>query len=264
MNPFETDPLKTKFDLIDREDEAQELIYRVRSGDMALVEGPRGSGKTHLLAHVIDNFRGKGKVIYVDGKKLSKRLDINDLIYNRPKGMILLLDNVKNISKRNNEKIKYAFDQERIRSVVFTTDNRKELTLTDSILERINDNVIKLEGYNHEMVRDIISSRGIEAPDEVINKAYELNGNVKDVILSLAKASERSLEEGREQMSVDDVPLADKEGEDESDYCGDCGAKLVIFSEVYRCPYCDVYCQDCGTQLTEEDTVCPECGEEVR
>ena len=79
-DPFEIDPINTNYELINRDKEQKELLYRILSGSMLLIEGKSGSGKTALLKYAIDNFKGKGKVIYVDANKLNKRLDIHDLL----------------------------------------------------------------------------------------------------------------------------------------------------------------------------------------
>lgn len=264
MNSFELDPLKADFGLIDREKEAEELLYRVTSGDMVLLEGKRGLGKTQLLKYVIDNFRGKGKVIYVDGKKVSKHLDINELIYEKPKGMILLLDNVKHITKRNNEKIKYAYDEEHIRSVVFTTDDRTELTLTDSILERIDHNIITLEKYPFKTIQSIIESRSIDLVDEkLLKRIYNLTGNVKDLLLTIRASAERCLENGNEEITSNDIVVKKEEDTGVSNYCDTCEGKLEHVNGVWRCPYCDNYCSKCGTYIIGSETHCPECGKEV-
>ncbi|MFP4118835.1 MAG: AAA family ATPase [Candidatus Woesearchaeota archaeon] len=264
MNSFETDPLRSDHPLIDREAEADELLYRVTAGDMVLIVGKRGYGKTQLLKHIIDHFKGGGKVIYVDGAKLSKRLDINELIYKKPKGMILLLDNVKQISKRNNEKIKYAFDEERIRSVVFTTDDRQQLTLTDSILERVNNNIITLDKYSLKTVKEILGAKQIELPgDAVLKRIYEKTGNVKDVLLSLHKTIEKCLEKGKENVTLKDVVISNALTATDSHFCNRCGEELKLIGDMWRCPDCDTYCAHCGVLLLEGEIYCPECGREV-
>jgi len=121
-NPLGVDTVGTVYELVDRERECKELLYMILSGNMMVIEGKPGFGKTMLLMYAIDNFKGKGKVIYVDARKLNKKLDIEKLMIKRygffkgkllgklPKNMILLLDNVESISKRNCEKIRYYFD----------------------------------------------------------------------------------------------------------------------------------------------------------
>ena len=44
-NPFEVDPLISDFNLIGREKEANEILYRILSGNMLLVEGKEGELK---------------------------------------------------------------------------------------------------------------------------------------------------------------------------------------------------------------------------
>ena len=144
-NPFNIDALKTDFNFIGRDKEAKEILYRIASGSMLLIEGKAGIGKTALLKYAIDNFKGEGKVIYVDGNKLNKRLDVSDLLKKKPKGMILLMDNVQYLSKKNNERIKYYYDQDYIKSVVFTTTDYSLVRFTNAIKDRIGKNIIKLK-----------------------------------------------------------------------------------------------------------------------
>ena len=156
-NPFELNPLETDFNLIGKEKEGKEILYRIASGSMLLIEGKTGTGKTALLKYAVDNFKGEGKVVYVDGNKLNKRLNVSDLL--KKKGMILLMDNVQYLSKKNNERIKYYYDEDYIKSAVFTTTDYSLVNFSNAIKDRIGKNIIKLKDLRQSNALKIAKER---------------------------------------------------------------------------------------------------------
>ena len=121
-NPFSIDARENFDKLVDMEEHVEEMNYRINAGSMLVVEGPEGSGKTTLLMMAADKFGGRRKVVYVDCEILDKNLNITHVLQERfgiigrlfnkkPKNMILLMDNVNYLSKKNTERIKYYFDQ---------------------------------------------------------------------------------------------------------------------------------------------------------
>lgn len=267
-NPFSVDTLNTKFDIIGRDVECEEVIYRIASSSMLLIEGKYGVGKTTLLKHAIDNFKGKGKVIYIDARKLNKRLDIAKLIHKKPKGMILLLDNVQYLSKKNNDKIKYYFDQDRIKSVVFTTTAYSDVNFVDSIKDRIGTNIIKLRPLNQSTTLEIAKERlnPIDImPEVVLKKIYDNTSNIKDFIRMCNTLGEYLANEGKEIASLYDlkrIELPENNDKQDINVCNKCREPLVKIGEYWRCKNCDQYCMNCGAIVTDDDKYCPECGVE--
>jgi len=79
---------------------------------MIFIEGEEGLGKTSLLMKLIKKFKGERKVVYLDCKKLKKRVNIEKLLINKyglvgrflrrlPNEMIVLLDNIRYLTKKN-------------------------------------------------------------------------------------------------------------------------------------------------------------------
>jgi len=146
----------------------EELFYRVSSGNIIFIEGD--SGKTSLLYKIIENYKGKGKVAYVDCSKITEDLNIKQLIANGKKGlkakfnglpkkMILLLDNIDNLSDKNSEMIKYYFDQDNIQSVVMTSNSYKDVMLPDSIRHRIGNRIYKTKNLTEEEISELVLER---------------------------------------------------------------------------------------------------------
>jgi len=265
-NPFNLNPIETDYKLIGRDDEAKELFYRISSGSMLFIEGNESVGKTALLKYAIDNFKGKGKVVYVDGKKLSKRLDVSKLI--KKKGMILLLDNVEHLSKKNNEKIKYYFDEDLIKSVVFTASDYSSVDFTNAIRDRIGRNIIQLDPLKLDEVLRIVEERLGKIkilPRNVLNRLFEDVVNLKDFLKKSELLSKRVVEKSKTKATINDIKdidqeIIDEETEDDTEICPDCDTNLMKYGGHWRCENCDQFCTGCGTLLDEEDLTCPGCG----
>ncbi|MEK6968391.1 MAG: hypothetical protein AABX51_07215 [Nanoarchaeota archaeon] len=168
-DPFTTNP-EADDELVEYQDAINEVAYRIDSGSMAFVEGQAGMGKTALLVQIINRFEGKGRVIYYDCSELKKKVEIDMLMKNRfgffgrlfnvvPTDMIILLDNVDSLSRANSERIKYYFDQNNIRSVIFAGESFKKSDLPQSIKDRIGIHVITLQPLSDYGAVELVSKR---------------------------------------------------------------------------------------------------------
>lgn len=192
---FDNNPFNSETKLVGFEDVVSELNYAVMSGNMIFIEGSNGAGKTKLLKEAIRRFGGHGKVIYVNGRELHTELNVERLLKDRygvmgrifnvkPKGMILLLDDVEHISKRNCERIKYYFDQNYLRCVIFASKNYSESGLNDSIRQRITKVVNLRELTNYEAVQLVRAKLGKDLlNDRAIKEVYKLSNKNPKVFL---------------------------------------------------------------------------------
>lgn len=293
-NPFEINPLNDEDrTLFERDNELKEVAYRINSDNMLFIEGAKGKGKTALLKHAINLFKGKGKVIYVDSNAVNKKLNIEQLLVGAkkvnlsnekyPKGMILLLDNVDELSRLNNERIKYFFDQGYLKSVIFAGTNYNKVSFSDSIKSRIGNRIIKLKQLSANAAVDLILDRlGTEnnglLSEEIIKYVYEKsNGDLKKLLVNTYLACDYTLKNEEETVTPELVDEAlslgvDKESEvaqeledekqtiEESKHCEECNSKLVKVGDYYKCKNCDTFCTSCGGSVHEDDKACPQCG----
>lgn len=279
-NPLETNPLDSDFDLINREKEAFDVIYHVTAGNMAVIEGPRGSGKTMLLKHVIDNFRGEGRVAFIDAARLGKRLNVETILIKKfgllgqlfnklPRNMILLLDNVEEISYTNAERIKYFFDQGYLKSVIFTSVDISKAEISPSLRDRIGKRLIKLKPFDLESAIKIAMSR-LEnhkiISDKYLQDIFNLSkGDMNLYLKNLEKVLQYTIEHDRQKVSKTDYDEARK------DFITDyepatmeyfdhvTGSELVKVGRFWRNPDTEMYCEVCGTLVEESDIQCAGC-----
>lgn len=185
-NPFDTNPKKFADKLVGTEELLENVFYRVAAGSMVFIEGKLGTGKSSILWNTIKKYRGRGKVIYFNCEQIDRELNIEKLMINRgimgrlfkkkPRDMILLLDNVSELSKRNSERVKYFFDQGYILSAVFTGTSYPKVNFSQSLRERIGSRILKtpeLEPYQAvTLVRNRISNLETIS-DELIEEVFK-------------------------------------------------------------------------------------------
>jgi Cdc6-like AAA superfamily ATPase len=225
-NPFEINPIKDEpRQLIGLEDLEKEIVYRILSGNMLFIEGDSGKGKTALLRYAIDNFRGHGKVMYVDSQRVNKVINVEELLINankfrgrilgkKPKRMILLIDNIESLTKRNWERIKYYFDQDYIRSVVFTGKNYKSVKFPGSIKSRIGNRIIKLNSVTLTEAIQIIQERlGDDYEEILIDDEIKIlikisKFNIKKFMMNCYKLAQYKMDEDLSEVDEEEIKKA--------------------------------------------------------
>lgn len=173
---------------VGRDSETDEIEYRVESGSIVVIEGKTGSGKTEMLNYIIDNFKGKGKVAYLDIKGESDKVAALNFIKENKKRMILLIDNAEEFSTRDNEKIKYYFDNNIAKSVIFTCSNLDSMNISESLNTRIGNNIIKIENLTEEEILRVAEDRipsEYEISESIVKEIYENTPSIQEFLTSL-------------------------------------------------------------------------------
>ena len=184
--------------------------------------------------------------------------------------MILLLDNVQNLTKRNCERIKYYYDQDNIKSVVFTTDSYSSVNFSNSIKDRIGKRIIRIKDLSKKDAINIIRNRTEDKEilnDGYINKLLTLsNKNPKQFLINSGKLYKHLIK--NKNKKVKDIKKiigeAKEKKEKEENICFECKDKLILVGEEWRCPNCDTFCVTCGAIVDDKEEVCPECGGEFK
>ena len=213
-NPF-TDTQNTE--LIGYGDVVEDLLYNLGASNIIVLEGKEGSGKTALLKKAINNFKGHGKVVYLNGDKIDDPNIENVLInkygffgriFNRmPDDMILLMDEVENLDEKNLERIKYFYDQNYIRSIVFTSKDLKKINLSAILKDRVAKTITLKDlgdGEAYRIIKSRLGNKELFSKDDVSLLFKGSGKNVKKFLENCEAVAklivERKLEKADEEI----------------------------------------------------------------
>ncbi len=208
-NPFDENP---NHKLVGYENIIEDVLYNIHAGNIVFLEGPNGSGKTAILKKAIQTFRGNGKVAYVECQKV-KELNIENVLkgkYNfierlfmpAPRDMIVLIDDINELDRKNTERLKYYYDQNYARAVILTGENHSNANLTDSLKDRIKK-VIKLNGLKYYEAIDILNSRLRSKqliPQEIIQEILERTESNRKRFLNACEELCKAIAENKETV----------------------------------------------------------------
>ncbi len=221
-DPFSTDPRENHNNLVDMDDVIEEMVYRINSGSMLVVEGASGSGKTTLLMIAARKFGGRRKVVYLDCKILDKKLNITHVLQDRygiigrlfnkkPKNMVVLMDNVHELSKENTERLKYYFDQNYIKSIIFTCDKYSKVKFSESLKDRIGQRVVETPKLASEDAVEVVRNRIGESElfnDKLIKKIFKMSKNsIKLMLENCAKSAQSAANKDRKRVQLADLKV---------------------------------------------------------
>jgi len=175
--------------------------------------------------------------------------------------MILLLDNVHKLSKKNCRLIKYYFDQDYLESVVFTANDFRYLEIDESILSRIGKNILKTNPISEDDAIALIKSRlGTDVFNNItIRNIYSYTGGSAKKLLTYAEILLKydKTKPAKEEIEEIITSPSQKNNQPASETCDICESELFPINGNWRCAKCDKYCAKCG-QIIEEET-CPDC-----
>ncbi len=218
-NPFSIKPAPFDFKVIGQDKILEDLYYKIPNGNMTFIEGKFGNGKSTILKHLINKFKGERKVIYFACNRIDKDLDIEKLLMGKygfwgrmfklhPKDMIVLLDESQDLTPENTQRIKYFFDQGNIKTVVFTGVSYERCNLHESIKDRIGKDVLKLRELNDDeailLIRNRIGETNLMS-DEIVKKLWKLSNKNPRRLLQYSDMVCRKVVETDEKEVTDKV-----------------------------------------------------------
>lgn len=171
-NPLNIRPNSQETYLLGYDEVIKDLNYHIETGNMVFLEGESGSGKTSVLKEIIKQFRGRRRIVYYSASQIEDKFSLDKLISYKqsvfgglktvkklPHGMILLLDEVNQISHNNAERLKFFFDEGIIKSVVFTGTSFEEADFSDSLKNRIGNRIVEVNKFKLETAKKMLSVR---------------------------------------------------------------------------------------------------------
>lgn len=219
-NPFTIKPAYFDYELVGYNNIINELAYKITSGSMVFIEGPLGSGKTSILQHVTHTFKEEKKIIFLSCNQINEGTDIASLLKTKfwvfeklfgikPKNIVLLLDEIQELDKKNLERVKYLFDHDYAKSVVFTGIDYNNVAFPLSVKERIGNNIVKVPVLSSDdavkLIRNRIGNCALLS-DDIIKELYTLsNFNPRRLLHRCDEVCNHVINDGRDMVTKDDI-----------------------------------------------------------
>ncbi len=168
---FETNPFSIKPNslVIGIDSTLQKLKSRIKTGGIILLTGDYGTGKTAILKNLIEEFKGKRKLIYYSYNRKDGILDFDKLLYEskmlnkiikrKPKKMILLLDEVEKLNIKEREELILNYKQGYFKAVVLVARNKKSANLNTELEELISKDYVQMQEMTSETAAKMIRNR---------------------------------------------------------------------------------------------------------
>ena len=137
-NPFSIKPAAFHNELMGYDNVVNEINQKIEESNIILIKGGYGTGKTTVLKKIINEFKGKKRVIYYNCNQSDRSINFDKLLIGaggfwrklfriRKKNMIVLLDEAQDMIKKDIKAIKTYYDDGFFKSVIFVS-KREDLT----------------------------------------------------------------------------------------------------------------------------------------
>jgi Cdc6-like AAA superfamily ATPase len=219
QNPFSIKPIHC-VEMRGRDEVTVQIKQLMKQKSMIVVNGTFGSGKTSFLKNLIEDFKGKKKVVYFSCNRIVDSLDVHKLLVERTlfsklfniksKDMILLLDEADSLKESDFKQILSQYKKGYIKSIVYITHNMREFAAPVSILEEVGKNVFTfgklLPPQIIQIVRDRIS--GSHLSDEIILKIHAQSTSMRHFLKNCEQVMKFLVENKRKKATARDLKKA--------------------------------------------------------
>ncbi|BBL45256.1 hypothetical protein MJ1_0081 [Nanobdella aerobiophila] len=184
-NPLDIRP---NDNLIGIDDIIKKIKDSILSGEIILLYGPVGSGKTSLAFKIKRDFIDKYNVIYINGEynkdienEINNNLYIKFLFFKIKNKLpiILILDEFYNFPEEISKKLKYLYDNRIVYSIMLIQPSPQVMNASLSFLNRIYEKIeMKLPSEDEiiKLINDRLKNK-IKFDNEYLRKIIRKNNN---------------------------------------------------------------------------------------
>lgn len=217
-------------DLVGVEDIEEKLLSYISQGNMCLLCGLTGTGKTSMIQRIMQRPELKGfETLYISADGVKKNKDIVDLVkekmsildkilFRKPKNLVIFLDECQLATRQLTESIKskwnetYGSGDKVIHSVVVCQiDSRLQSNFSGSFMDRLGKRVLRMKKLKQPELKEILRRR---LDNGKVNHIEKFNQDALDFLVRNCDGSVRQLLEYtdaifREIDKVDETSLKD-------------------------------------------------------
>jgi len=195
-NPLDIRPNENLYGI---EHVEKEVIDYIRSGNIFLLYGPTGCGKTSLAYKIMKNYNNEFNFIYLNGEenpnpdifKILERHTYKKALFIKfkvKKPVVLILDEFYNFSENLSKQIKALYDNKIIYSIWLIQIQENIQNATISFLNRLSKKIY-LDFPNEEIIIKVIESRlngKIKFDNEFLLRIIRKNNrNIRSILIEL-------------------------------------------------------------------------------
>jgi len=218
-NPFSIKPAAYHAEILGQNGVVDEILDKIRSGSVLFIDGEYGTGKTTVLKRIINEFGGRKKVVYYSCNRSENGLDIERLAKGgrgffgklfgaNPKNLILLLDEVQDLSKEDCEELHRNFDGQTFKSIIMVSKDFKEVK-GNGLKDLVGKNIIKMKKFkNNEAVsfiRKRIGNLKILSDDIIKTLNKKADGNPRNLLKNCEEVCKYALENFEDEVNEEIV-----------------------------------------------------------
>lgn len=183
-NPFSIKPLAYNEEIYGYDTDS--IFTKIDDGQVVLIHGQYGKGKTAILKKIIRRFGGSRKLIYYSCNRTEDTIDFDRLIEGRfglfgkalgikSSDLIILLDEAQDMKPADTQVLKEYY-KKYFKSIVLVTHDAKLVTEMNGITDLLGENVIALTPLTSDDAIKIVRKRigNIQLlSDDMIRKIFE-------------------------------------------------------------------------------------------
>ena len=221
-NPFSIKPSAFHNELFGNSSTISEIVTKMLEPEIIFISGEFGTGKTSVLKKLIAEFRegsfGNKKIIYYNCNQSEKSINYDRLLINsggffrrlfkiRKKNMIIFLDEMQDMNKKDMNNVKKYYDNGFFRSVVLVS-KYEDVNLTDELENEIKGNKFKLDNMTKdeavEMVRKRVGNLKFIG-DKIIIKIFSKDKNCRNFLKNCEDVCKYVFEKGEKVILEEHV-----------------------------------------------------------
>lgn len=216
-NPFSIKPAIVNDQIIGNAQAIDSIYKVVEAGQIGLVVGDFGVGKTTFMKSIIKKYGGQKRVVYFACNRLQGKLDLDKLLHERlgivgkllkikSRNLILLLDEADHLTKEDFKEIKSYHRKGYFRSVVIVTHDVEHLDVPRAFLRKVE--VCHLEMLRKEEAVAMAQGRLAGSsflPPKIIEEIYARSGTPRIFLKNCEDACRWAFEHKHRRVTKKDV-----------------------------------------------------------
>lgn len=218
QNPFTIKP-STERRLVGNEETIKKILEGIEHGQVLLIEGEYGFGKTTLLKRIIEQFRDDYRIIYYSRNRRDSSIDFDNLLINaggffhklfgiRKKHNIILIDEAQDLNLKDLELLPKYYNEEFFHAIALVSHDFSTTKFPDELKALFDKNTFLIKSISADEAVTLVRKRVGDLPlltDEVIKEVFGHSKNPRKLLEDLEDLCRHAVEKDNETISSEDI-----------------------------------------------------------